>query len=86
MIRTQVQLTDEQMRRLRHLASTEGVSIAEIIRRSVDAALAVPYQQDEADKRQRALSVIGAFRSGKHDVSAQHDRYLAEALDECRSS
>lgn len=37
MVRTQVQLTAEQVRALRRMAAREGVSVAELIRRSVDA-------------------------------------------------
>ena len=36
MIRTQVQLTEEQARALRNLASARQVSVAELIRQSVD--------------------------------------------------
>lgn len=37
-----------------------------------------PDAQDDAARR-RALEVVGAFRSGKHDVSECHDEYLSEA-------
>lgn len=36
MIRTQVQFTESQMRDLRRMAEKEGVSVAEVVRRSVD--------------------------------------------------
>lgn len=36
MIRTQVQLTEEQIRTLRMLASQRRVSVAELVRQSVD--------------------------------------------------
>jgi hypothetical protein len=40
MIRTQIQLTEQQVRRLRAQAREQGVSLAEMIRRCVDKALA----------------------------------------------
>ena len=39
MVRTQIQLTEEQARRLKALAAEQGVSMAELIRRSVDTVL-----------------------------------------------
>jgi len=33
-------------------------------------------------RRKRAVEAIGGFRSGYHDVSAEHDQHLADALAE----
>lgn len=80
MIRTQIQLTDAQSRALRRLASREGISLANAIRRCVDRALA-----GEADRREdafrRAAALVGAFadRGGASDVAEHHDLYLGEA-------
>lgn len=82
MVRTQIQLTEEQARRLRKLARHEGVSLAEIIRRCVDHTLT-----DQATRRsqlyERAATVIGRYedRKGADDLAAEHDRYLDEALE-----
>jgi hypothetical protein len=35
---------------------------------------------DSKDRWQRAMSVVGAFASGRKDVSREHDRELAEAF------
>jgi hypothetical protein len=78
MIRTQIQLTEEQLRRLKALAAARGLSVAELIRQSVDT-VASAGAVDAQTRRQRAIAVAGRFRSGKRDVSAEHDRYLAEA-------
>jgi hypothetical protein len=80
MIRTQIQLTEEQSTRLRHVARRSGVSTAEVIRRSVDR-----YLEQEAAAapgaatRLAALEVIGRFNSGLSDISERHDDYLDEA-------
>jgi hypothetical protein len=79
-IRTQIQLTEDQSHRLRQAARRSGVSTAEVIRRSVDRYL----EHDESatpggPSRLAALEVIGRFRSGLHDISQRHDDYLDEA-------
>ena len=75
MIRTQIQLTDEQARVLHQRAAQRGTSMALLIREAIDAAIA---QDDEQARRRRALAVVGRARSGLHDVSVNHDEYLAE--------
>jgi hypothetical protein len=79
-IRTQIQLTEAQSRKIRETARQSGVSAAEIIRRSIDRyleqeAIATPATEG----RLSALKVVGLFRSGLHDVAARHDAYLDEA-------
>jgi len=82
MVRTQIQLTERQARRLRAQARERGVSLAEIIRRCVEKGLA-----DEVPSRaalyDRAARVVGRFpdRRGVRDISSKHDRYLDEAYE-----
>ncbi len=82
MVRTQIQLTDQQARRLRAEARERGVSLAELIRRYVEKGLS-EETTDRAMLYARAARVIGRFsdRHGAHDVSAKHDRYLDEAFE-----
>jgi hypothetical protein len=81
MVRTQIQLTDQQARRLRAQARDRGLSLAEVIRRCVDRAL------DEVPNRallyDRAARVVGRFRDrrGARDISSKHDRYLDESFE-----
>lgn len=81
MVRTQIQLTEQQARRLRAQARERGVSLAEIIRRCVEKGLA-----EEAPNRaalyDRASRVVGRFPDRRHarDISSKHDRYLDEAF------
>jgi predicted secreted protein len=77
MIRTQIQLTEEQARELKRLAGERGVSVAAIIREAVEMAIDAG---DPAGRWQRALAVVGAYRSGRSDVGAEHDRHLAEVF------
>jgi len=79
MIRTQIQLTERQASRLKTLAAARGVSVAELIRQSVDAFSSSAGQTDPEQRWRRAVDVIGRFHSNKADVSSRHDHYLAEA-------
>lgn len=80
MIRTQIQLTSAQLTVLRQLSNATGRSVADLIRASVDQFLAARSQAITKDERiARAIEIAGMFSSGCSDVSAEHDRYLAEA-------
>jgi hypothetical protein len=79
MIRTQIQLTDEQSRALKALSARQGVPVAELIRQSVDKFLQSSVGLDDQERRRRAITAAGKFRSGQHDIAASHDNYLAEA-------
>jgi hypothetical protein len=81
-VRTQIQLTDQQARRLREQARDRGLSLAELIRRCVDKGLAEEIP-DRAALYDRAARVVGRFRDrrGARDVSNKHDRYLDESFE-----
>jgi predicted DNA-binding ribbon-helix-helix protein len=81
MVRTQIQLTEEQARALKEIAERENVSVAEIIRRSVDTALNSSAGCTQAERWRRAVAAAGRFHSDKTDVSINHDEYLAEAYE-----
>lgn len=80
MIRTQVQLTEEQDHRLEALAAGSGRSKADLVRRAVDLLLAERVAMPTVEaRRRRALEAIGSFHSGRKDIAINHDRYLAAA-------
>jgi hypothetical protein len=81
MFRTQIQLTPEQARALKRLATREGKSVAELIRLSVDAMLRSNAIIDPQAQRQKAIAAAGRLHGGPEDLSVEHDRYLAEAFD-----
>ena len=73
----QVYLEERQDRALRRLAAEEGVSLSELIRRSVDLLLAqLPVEQDPA------WQIIGLGSSDVNDLGARHDKYLAQEISE----
>lgn len=78
MVRTQVSLTEEQMRRLRAEARRRRVPIAAIVREAIDRAVPVDPGEQRA-RFQRALSAVGRFDSASGDVSARHDEIAGEA-------
>lgn len=82
MIRTQIQLTEEQVRLLKALAAERRVSIAELIRQSVDQFVRMSRGVDAEERKRRAIAVAGRFRSGCSDLSEEHDAYLAEAYSQ----
>jgi len=81
MIRTQVQLTDEQAEALRRRSRRENVSVAELVRRAIDAFTRGEPPSDR-ELRDRAASAAGRFASGVRDTSRRHDEALAEAFRE----
>jgi hypothetical protein len=81
MVRTQIQLTGRQARRLRAEARERRISIAEMIRRYVEKGLS--EETDRAALYDRAARLVGRFRDrrGARHVSIDHDRYLDEAFE-----
>lgn len=92
MIRTMVQLTEEQMKALKELSETRKVSVAKLIRESVAQYVVVTNKDaDREEKRLRALEFVRKIKSGEiqfhdkdgaTDVSINHDKYFAEACEE----
>ncbi len=76
MIRTQLQLTEQQARALRLVAAQRGVSMAAVVRELIDERLQTPASARSA----RARAAIGRFASGARDVSREHDRELERAF------
>ncbi len=82
MVRTQIQLTEEQSRTLKRMAEKERVSMAELIRRSVDHYIATTSEAPVEERKRRLLSVMGIGHSDVSDLSTNHDKYLAEIYAE----
>ena len=81
MHRIQVQLTPEQERMLRELATLRGKSVSALIREGVDRLLK-PEKENREELWRRASSFIGSGHDfeGATDVSERHDDYLVEAI------
>lgn len=81
MIRTQIQLTEDQARAVKKMAADRGVSMAEFIRQAVECLIKSSPDRDRQEKIKRAREIVGQYRSGKGDVSKRHDDYLGEAFN-----
>lgn len=82
-IRTQIQLTDEQAARVKRIARRRGVSMAAVIRDALDAT-AEDAEVLRAQAWARFDSAVGAFHGGTANVSEQHDAALADAYEDWR--
>ncbi|MBW1999100.1 MAG: ribbon-helix-helix protein, CopG family [Deltaproteobacteria bacterium] len=80
MIRTQVQLEEEQIQWLKAKAREKGVSVSQLIREGV-ALFRAHEDRFPEEKKKRAFAAIGRFSSDVHDVSERHDEYLAQAFN-----
>ena len=82
MIRTQIQLTDGQARRVKAIAREEGVSMAEVIRRFIDGSLDVDGP-GIAGLYEAAAGLVGRFEDleASRKLSGDHDAHFAGSLD-----
>ncbi|MGW8255934.1 MAG: hypothetical protein ACWGMZ_00460 [Thermoguttaceae bacterium] len=78
MVRTQIQLTEEQYRRLKKSSAERDKPIAEQIREAVDIYL---RQQEETPRRSIA-QVAGKFtpQTGKGSKTQNHDDWFADSV------
>lgn len=80
MVRTQIQLTEEQYQWLKKLAREENISMAELIRRAVDYLASRESTASKDEIRERAKKAAGRFRSGLGDAAARHDEYFVDSI------
>lgn len=78
MIRTQIQMTEEQVSKLKRLSSREHKSIAELIRQAVDRLITTKAGIDIKERQKRAIDASGRFHFRLSDFSANHDKYLSK--------
>lgn len=81
MVRTQIQLTEAQARKIKKAAMDQGTSVAEVIRRAVENMVQSSPKMSIQERTRRAMEIAGKFRSGKKNISRNHDEYLAEAYE-----
>ena len=77
MRRIPIGLTDDQHARLAREAARRHMSVGALVRLAVDAA----YPDELAARRAarlRSVGMLGAFDSGRTDISERHDELLGE--------
>ena len=77
MIRTQIQLTDQQAERLAQMAHERHVSVAAIVREAVDLFMAAA-SPSRRELWLRAEESVGRYGSGPNRASEAHDAHLDE--------
>jgi hypothetical protein len=77
--RIPIGLTDSQHARLGREAARRHVSVGALVREAVDATFPEELEARRAARR-RSFAVLGAFDSGRSDISERHDEILGEAL------
>ena len=91
MIRTQIQLTEEQHNFLREKAAEHNISMAALIRQGVELLVQRQNEPDREELKRRALAFIDHIeqnpetyrdKEGKTDVSSNHDEYYVQSIDE----
>ncbi|MDL1979253.1 MAG: CopG family transcriptional regulator [Deltaproteobacteria bacterium] len=80
MVRTQIQLTEEQARKLKEFSLSSHESVAALIRKAVDQFI-VTGEPDRSALYRQAGSIVGKYKAKKSDISVEHDRYLEEAFE-----
>lgn len=75
MIRTIVQLHEDQAAALEQAARRRGISKAAVIREALDALL---VRETQGSAVERALKAAGAGTSGVEDLAERHDEYLTD--------
>jgi hypothetical protein len=81
MLRTQVQIEEDQMVWLRAKAKAKGVSVSQLIREGIHF-YRIHEERFPENRKRKALDAVGRFASRASDVSVRHDDYLAEAYGE----
>ena len=81
MVRTQIQISEEQAAALKAKAVIEGVSMAELVRKGVDLVLESLEHGSKPERIRRAIEAAGRFRADVSDLSINHDKYVAEAFE-----
>ena len=82
MVRTQIQLSEDQITVLKRIATAQHKSMAAVIRQAVDMFAKSGEDSDQKQTRARAVRAAGRFKSGVPDLAEKHDDYLAEAFGE----
>ena len=77
MRRIPIGLTDSQHARLGRESARRHVSVGALVREAVDATFPEELEARRA-ARHRSFPVLGAFDSGRSDVSERHDELLGE--------
>lgn len=83
MVRTIIQLREDQAKELKRLAARRDMAVAAVVREAVDGVLE-SQQIEQSDRVRRAMALAGAGHSGLGDLAENHDDYLADGPEASR--
>ena len=78
MVRTQIQLREDQVEYIKDIAAAEDISMAEVIRQAVELLQETREKPTKRELMLRSLEIFGKYSSGESDMSINHDKYLNE--------
>ncbi len=78
MVRTQIQLPEEQVKFLKNISAARNESMAQIIRHAIDLLYKSTQGADNEQLRKQAMAAAGRFHSGAKDLASAHDSHLAD--------
>ena len=81
MVRTQIQLTEQQSRELKRLATAQGLSMAELIRQSVDQFIQTNAETTGQEKLLKLKEIAGKYTTDITDLAENHDDYLDDIYE-----
>lgn len=81
MVRTQVQLREQQLKVLRARAARDKVSVSELVRRAVDLLTRIESMTSPEELRRRDGDVAEGSASGRSDGAERPDDDLARPLE-----
>jgi predicted transcriptional regulator len=81
MVRTQIQLSEDEAAAVKRLASARSVSMAAVIRAAVDQYVSRESGVSLGERWQRSLAAVGGHHSGRSDLSQTHDDEFAAASE-----
>lgn len=75
-----VTLNKKQLERLQKMSAKQNVSVDKLVNQIINQWLNTSESTvlDLEERKNRILLVSGKYQSGLKDVSARHDKYLAE--------
>ncbi len=82
MLRTQIQLSEEEAAAVKRLARERSVSMASVIRAAVDQYVERESVESLDERWRRSLAALGGFHSGVKNLSAVHDDEFAASASE----
>lgn len=82
MVRTQIQLSEDEAAAVKRLANERSISMAAVIRAAVDQYVSHESGVSIDECWQRSLAAVGGFHSGRSNLSRTHDDEFAAAASE----